>query len=747
MCGLAGIASFGAAPRRDAEVPVLHAMTRSVAHRGPDEQATVREGQVALGFTRLALVAPDAGDQPIWTSDRRVVLIANGEVYNHRQLHRRLTTAAEMRTGSDCEVLAYLYQERGRDFLRDVHGMFAVVLYDVPRRRLVLARDRFGIKPLYFHRDAERIVLASEIKALFQDPRTPREIDWRAALASPVLQSAPVFTDSTPISWFAGIEYVQPGTVMEIDLADGRTSTYRYWEFPGERPPVAASDDEATAEYRRLLADSVADCASADAELGLLLSGGVDSAAVAALAVRTTALHTFTVLNPATIEGGDASHADLVARRLGLTNHQVHLPLDHRPTPEAWRRFLWLMEHPMAGAEAYLKHEMYRYARATRPDLKGMLLGAASDEFNGGYSVDLAGGGDWATFLANLSLLARRGEARGDLTATVWNETLGAPVLRTGRRAAGDDDYLRYLACEYRKIYQYNVWHEDRSAAGSGIEARVPFLDHRLVELVAGLPPDRREHLLWNKRILRDAVRDLLPAEIVEREKVPFVHGAGVHHTQRMLIRLLDQRGRELVTSALSGPGARQYLDPGAVHRMIDGMVAGAGTEAVDLLLRLVNLGLLEGMLADLPPAIVDQPAPPVPRAWPDPDFRTDGGHAIARRVLGWRELPGHAVPAWTAGVLVLDATDGSGSRFIVRDGTIEFAVDRDAPAWHTMLPLIDGRHDLTGLLAAVGARAGDVIDPLCTAIDAGLLTVDETAAAAPLPEQVRGPVAVAGGH
>lgn len=722
MCGLAGMAALGGTSLTDASDQVLAAMTRAVSHRGPDEQVTVREGPVGLGFTRLALVAPDAGDQPIWTTGRRVVLIANGEVYNHRELARGLASGAPMRTGSDCEVLPYLYEERGRDFLRDVNGMFAVVLYDVPRRRLVLARDRFGIKPLYFHRDRERIVFASEIKALFQDPRTPRSIDWRRALASPVLQSAPALTGAEPVSWFTGIEYVPPGMVIEIDLEDGRTSTFRYWEFPGSRPDLSESDEEVIEEYGRRLAVSVADCASADAELGLFLSGGVDSAAVAALAARTTTLQTFTVLNPATLNSGDAYHAHLVARRLGMPNHQVHVPHDHCPTPQEWLRFLWLMEHPMAGAEAYLKYELHRYARAVRPDLKGMLLGAASDEFNGGYSTDIAGGGGWSTFLDNLSLMVRRGEARSDVAVSAWNETLGAPVLRTVPWSTGDDDYLRYLACEYRKIHQYNVWHEDRSAAGSGIEARVPFLEHRLVELVTAIPPSRRRNLLWDKRILREAVRGLLPREVTEREKVPFVHGPGVRHTQRMLVRLLSQYGRELVAAALRSPAAREHLDADAIHAMIDGMVAGTGAESVDLLLRLVNLGLLDGMLAELPPAIVDQPAPPVPTVWAGADFETDGGLAVARQVLTRPDVPAQVVLAWAEDVFVLESVDGSGLRFLVRDGALEYVVDRSSPSWHAMVSQIDGERTLADLLAFVRARYADVAGPLEEAIDTGLL-------------------------
>jgi asparagine synthase (glutamine-hydrolysing) len=724
VCGLAGVARFGTGNVAEPLDRVLKAMTAAVAHRGPDEQVIRCEGQVGFGFGRLALVAPDAGDQPLYTPDRQVVLIANGEVYNHRELARGLASGAMMRTGSDCEVLGHLYQEHGRDFLHRVHGMFAIILLDVRRRRLVLARDRFGIKPLYFHRNAERIAVASEIKALFADPQTPRVLDWAGALASPTVQSAPALVLATPTSFFAGIEYVEPGTVMEIDLADGRTATYRYWEFPGTRPELPSSDADVVQEYGRLLAESVADCAESDAELGLLLSGGVDSASVAVLAAKSRPIHTFSVLNPATIESGDAYYADVVARHAGLPNHQMYVPADHCPTVEEWLRFLWLMEHPMAGAEAYLKHELYRYARNARPGLKGMLLGAASDEFNGGYSGDIAGGGGWAAFLANLAVMARRADARGDTVAGAWNETLGFPVLRTARRDGYGDDYLRYLGNEYRKVYQYNVWHEDRSAAGSGVEARVPFLDHRLVEFVTAIPPARREILLWDKRILRDAVRDILPDEIAHREKVPFVHGAGVRHTQRMLLRLLTRDDRELLRLATRGPGAAEFLDAGAMHSMVDAMTGGASAEGVDLLLRVVNLGALESMLAELPPPMVDRPAPPVLQAWPDAVFDGEPGRRLVETVLARPEIADDDVVAWVDGAQAVDSLDGSGTRFLVRDGVFEFMVDAETPGWHAFVGEIDGVRTVGDLSRHAGVTSVEIAEYLHQAVEGGLLSV-----------------------
>ena len=728
MCGLAGIARLGGEPLPVAGESLLQAMTKAVAHRGPDEQVFQVEGPVGLGFTRLALVAPDAGDQPFHTPDGTIVSIVNGEVYNHRQLAAGLASGAVMRTGSDCEVLAHLYQERGRNFLDDVNGMFALVLYDATRRRLVFARDRFGIKPLYFHRNTGRIVFSSEIKALFLDRQTPRAVDWGKALAQPMLQSAPMIGDVEPVTWFSGIEYVEPGTITEIDLDDGYTVSHRYWDLFGHQPDMAGSDEDLIAEYGRLFAESVADCAQADAELGILLSGGVDSAAVAALAARTTDLHTFTILSRTTVESGDAYYSDLVARHLGLPNHQVRLPYDHCPTVDEWLRFLWLMEHPMAGAEAYLKYQLHRYVRAERPHLKGMLLGAASDEFNGGYSFDLAGGGDWTTFVHHLGLLSRRGDERLAPHLAEWTEAVGHPILRRESTSAEADDYLRFLRYQYRKVYQYNVWHEDRSAAGSGIEARVPFLDHRLVEFVTAVPAVRRERLLWDKRILREAVRDLLPEEVAQREKVPFVYGQGAHHMYGVIARMLGRDGGALIDLALSGGAASEHLDGPALRAAVEDLGRGPGDARAEFLLRLVNLGLLDYMLAELPPALVEAPALPVLRAVPDIHFSDHGQLTLKDAILGRTPVDLQAVPRWRDRVLVLSAADGTRQKFIAVDGSIEYVVDGDASLWFALVSEIDGSRNLGKLLDSLSGRYEDIREELHVALDVGLLDLIDDA-------------------
>ncbi|MDC2961102.1 asparagine synthase (glutamine-hydrolyzing) [Streptomyces gilvifuscus] len=676
MCGIACVARLDGRELGPETDSVLHEMAEILDHRGPDDRELMRDGPVGMAFTRLSLVDPAGGGQPLVSDDGSLVLIANGEVYNHRELAAGLPGGVRMRTGSDCEVLLHLYRQHGMDFLRDVRGMFGVILWDRANGQLILARDRFGVKPLYYQRDGRRIVLSSEIKGLFADPDTPRGFDWARSLSVAMLPASPRFAAPEMCTWFEGVESVPAATVLRIDLRDGRTTEHRYWEIPAER------DEDADAEtligrYGELLEASVAECATADTELGLFLSGGIDSGAVLALAAgRLDTLHTFTALTGGTHDNGDAENAQWLAREFGVSNHQVLFPRDHAPAPEEWLRLLWLTETPLCGPEAYYKHELHRFARRERPELRGMLLGAASDEFNGGYSRDVLGEGDWQSFLDGLAYLDRETRLERDPALARWwtggESLIALSALDAGGERRGEDVYRAYVESEYRKVQQYNVWHEDRTAAGSGIEARVPFLDHRLVELVATVPDRLRPRLLWDKRILRDAMASRMPQRIAERPKGPFFYGTGTRHAYRMLVRLLRADDDHLVERALSAPGADVFLDADAVRRRLDALGDGdTDSPEVEILLRVVNMGLLADMAAK-PPRLEDLPSGPALSSLagavtdatelfaPDADFDTDG----VLRLSDDADL----------------LTDEAGTWFLLREGQIEYVFEGDSP-------------------------------------------------------------------
>lgn len=734
MCGLAGVAATGGAALPGNTSQLLRQMGAALGHRGPDGERLFEEGPVGLAFRRLALVDPEGGDQPLYSDDGTVVLIANGEVYNHKELETSMP-GVRMATRSDCEVLAHLYARDGLRFLDNVAGMFAIVLYDRRRNRLVLARDRFGIKPMYYARVPSGIVFGSEVKTLFRHPQCPRRLDWAGAIADQALHSAPHFSTAPVTSWFEGIESVPAGTIVSFDLATGAVDSHVYWRLPSFDGASDLSEQEFVTEYRRLLSAAVRDCATADAEVGVFLSGGVDSAAVAAL-TRGVGLpaHTFTVLNGSTLANGDARSAHEVAAYLGLPNHQLLVDARWFPDVVEYKRLLWMLETPQCGPEQFYKYELYRLAKQLRPELKGMLLGQASDEFNGGYSPVFSGdtepmvGEDasrrhWAGFEAALAGLSRSTALLDDPRAASWFGHGGPPLLHidaiTGDRAG--DPYDAFVRWKYRDLQQYNCWHEDRTAAGNGVEARVPFLDHRIVELMATVPATMRASLLWDKAILRTAVADLLPAHIAGRPKVGFYHGEFAHFTHRAFVRVLRQQDNALVEEALAAPGAAGVLHADGLRAMLAGLADNPAPAMVELLLRLVNLGLLDAMTHNLPPVALPQPAHLVGPRSPIRDWVADLP-TVEAEIFGAAPPRLDDVFALHESVLVVHEPDRSDTLYVAIDGQFEYVVDSDAGAWALVLPRLDGKRPLGDVLTECGAGLDGVRDALVDAIGRGML-------------------------
>ncbi len=727
MCGLAGIAVIGGelGPRAEQD---LREMSAALAHRGPDGETLLLDDQVALAFRRLALVDPDGGDQPLFDESGSVALIANGEVYNHRELAQSLR-GVRLRTKSDCEVLTHLYAAHGSRFLDQVRGMFAIVLHDRRRGRIVLARDRFGIKPLYFARVGNTVLFGSEIKALLQVPECPRELDWSAALADQSLHGAPVMCSGPVNCWFRGISMVPAGTIVTIDLADGTQRSHVYWRLPDFSGDLGApSDRELIASYRALLADSVADCSSADAEVGLFLSGGVDSAAVAALAAaQGRQVHTFTVCCPSTVVNGDSAAARSLADRLGLPNHQVMFPAAQVPGTEYWKRLLWLLETPLCSPAQYYTYELHRYARRLRPALKGMMLGQASDEFNGGYSAVLSATDGWVGFVDILAGLVTTTTLEAVPALLHWQEHTGnSPLGRTvipGTRRFADpaDPYPEFIRWKYRDIQQYNCWHEDRTAAGNGIEARVPFLDHRVIELLATIPPARRARLLWDKAVLREAIADLMPNAITSRRKVSFYHDEGAEHTHRVFLRMLAQDNCALIEEALSSKGASEFLNPAVIRLWFADLCSSRMPSGTEFLLRLVNLGLLDEMTRQLPAPLRDHP----------PDI------GVALRAAGREELDeplltslcGTQIPGrddvirFASGVDAVRSLADESVIYLAVDGQFEYVVEAGAdPAWFAFVRNVGQNRTLQEVLAAARVDLEAVASSLEESIRAGII-------------------------
>lgn len=613
MCGFAGALKRNGEPHGSDIPSVLELMGEQIAYRGPDDKQFYQDGEFASVFHRLSIVDIEGGRQPLFNEDRSLVLMVNGEIYNHQDLKSRLRDDHLFRTRSDCEIIVHLYEERGIDFIGELNGMFALVLWDRRSCRLILARDRLGIKPLYYSCSEQRLLFASEIKALFPYPDCPREFDWQKALS---FHTHRPYSKGFLPSFFKGIEYLPGGTLLIADLKEKTVNTKCYWDLVPLSDVEYAQDQRTEKEiidgYAAILSDAVRIRMMADTEVGIFLSGGIDSAAITAYASRYRPLHTFSVLSQSTFQNGDARAGHRFSKHLGLPNHQVlfswhDMPLD----PQQWKNLLWLCETPLCEAEHLYKYHLHRFARHLRPDLKVMLLGQGSDEFNGGYGsvyVDKFypdhddASGNWTLFMTIMENL----EKEHLLTRVPGMDQFGGLINKNFVQSCSNRIGYRhpwfYHMDIYRKNLQmYNLWHEDRTAAGNSIENRVPFLDHRLVEFCAAISPEKYETLFWNKRILRQAVRPILPAEFADRPKCPFFYGDDVRFTRRMIFDLLMTDDRQLIREAFGdADGCHPVFDRQTIEQFITGIPEDPDYPQTDLLLGITNMGLLEKMAEDV---------------------------------------------------------------------------------------------------------------------------------------------------
>jgi asparagine synthase (glutamine-hydrolysing) len=544
MCGICGIATTHGA----ADAEALRAMSDLLVHRGPDSHGEHVDGGVALAARRLSIIDLEHGDQPIANEDGSCVVVQNGEIYNYPELRRELERAGhELRTRCDTEALVHLYEDLGPGFAERLRGMFAVAIWDARRRRLVLARDRYGIKPLYYRHVGGELRFASELRAL---PRG--EIDLDALEAFLAFNSIPA-----PYSIFHDVRKLPPGHVLVWE--NGEISLERY-----ARPGPAAEDElrdgdeaELIEELRARLRDSVRAHLLSDVPVGVLLSGGVDSAALAALAAQETPepVHTFTI-GFAERSFDERDDARLVAQRYGTEHHELLV----RPEPELLLRALAeAFDEPFADSSAL---PTYLVSQLAAEHVKVALSGEGGDELFGGYytyAADL-----WADHLAPLARVARplvealpasTRKASLDYKAKRFVRAAHLPPLErhhgwkeifstdaraelTGRRSAFDpvDVYrARYIetagAPQLARLQDvdFGVYlvddllvKTDRASMAHSLEARVPFLDPLVTNLAFALPTRLKVRGLAKKVALRKAMEPLLPSEVVHGRKRGF---------------------------------------------------------------------------------------------------------------------------------------------------------------------------------------------------------------------------------
>jgi asparagine synthase (glutamine-hydrolysing) len=590
MCGICGIAST----RGAADPGRLAAMSATLVQRGPDSDGTFVEGAVGLAARRLAIIDLATGDQPISNEDGRITVVQNGEIYNYRELRHELERAGHrFSTSGDTEVLVHLYEEHGERFADRLRGMFAIALWDSERGRLLLARDRYGIKPLYYRETDGELAFASELRAL---PRG--EIDLDALDAFLAFNSVP-----GPLTIFRETRKLQPGHVLTWQ--DGRSELLRY-----ARPaPVPADevrgDDEAelVEELRARLRDSVRAHLVSDVPVGVLLSGGIDSSVLAALAAEELSepLRTFSIgfEERSFDELGDAR---LVAERYGTDHHELVLKPDAALLLPALAD---AFDEPFADSSAL---PTYLVSQLAAGEVKVALSGEGGDELFGGYytyAADLiAERAGWtARFLrpvverlpssnarASFDYRAKRFVRAAHLPPLErhhgWKEIFSAdaraeltgrrdsfdPVdlLRTRFEETGEADLLARLQDVDLGTYLVDdlLVKTDRASMAHSLEARVPFLDSVVTNFALSLPTRHKVRGLRKKVLLRKAAEPLVPGELLRRRKRGFSIPAAA-----WLRGELEPFARDMLSpDTLRRQG---FFRPEVVTRLIDDHVAG----------------------------------------------------------------------------------------------------------------------------------------------------------------------------
>lgn len=523
MCGIVGTIRIG-------DLSLVEQMTEMMAYRGPDDFGLYQDGDVRLGHRRLSILdLSAAGHQPMETSDGRLVIVYNGEIYNFRELRSELEALGyRFFTGTDTETILYAYQEYGLGCLEKLEGMFAFALWDRHRRRLLLARDRTGIKPLFYHLSGDGLAFASELKPLLRLPGLKPEVN-RRALRSAVRYASNIEDESMVASIFK----LPPGHWLLWD--DGVCTTGAYWSHP--YPAPEAWDEETLAsELRRRLERVVHSHLISDAPLGAALSGGLDSSGIVALMAQngSNRVETFTVGHGA--DDPDLINARLVAEYCHTNHHEILISAEN--VADLLPRVVWHLEEPMGQMEALQMYVNYREAARF---VKVLLIGEGADECFGGYSRYKLLNPGWPVPLAvRKDLYARvymyadgspRTLAAKTLARGLWGRPAASPLLdprpcapmplldvdhssHALERALNHDQrtYLPHLALK----------RADAMGMAHSLELRVPFVDRQIVELAARIPGTMMMRGVTEKYILRRALAPLLPPAIAGRRKRAF---------------------------------------------------------------------------------------------------------------------------------------------------------------------------------------------------------------------------------
>jgi asparagine synthase (glutamine-hydrolysing) len=566
MCGIAGIYNIvdrKASPQR------LREMIRLLCHRGPDASGCYLDGKVGLAHARLSIIDLQEGGQPMSTDDGRLVVTFNGEIFNYIELRQSLIQLGHrFRTESDTEVILHAYRQYGERCVEHFNGQWALAIWDKQQRKLFLSRDRLGIRPLFTTCAGGRFLFASEIKSLFVHPEVPRELD-----PDGMRQMFTYWSTLAPTTIFQGIQELPPGHNLVVQ--DGRVELRKYWQLDYKPSADSISTHDWADQLRILLEDATRLRLRADVPVGAYLSGGLDSSITAALASRISGerLRTFSVTFEED-EFDESSYQRQVARKLGVEHESMHCTRDD--IAEVFPDVIWHAEKPMlrtAPAPLYLLSK-----RVHAAEFKVVLTGEGADELLGGYGLfkeakvrrfcarqaDSVGRTALLEklypYLPNLqrqSVPMRRAFfriapelldhpcyshlPRWEMTAGIKQFFNPDFLCQEGQPKGEAGSYAEVVANLPADYAQWSPFCQsqflestilmpgyilstqgDRMAMAHSVEGRYPFLDHRLAEFAATIPPRLKMSGLKEKYLLKRAMGDLVPKEVVQRTKQPY---------------------------------------------------------------------------------------------------------------------------------------------------------------------------------------------------------------------------------
>jgi asparagine synthase (glutamine-hydrolysing) len=632
MCGICGVVQIGGRPRPVVTPDVLDRMTDAMTHRGPDDRGTYAADGVALGVRRLSIVDVAGGHQPVSNETGSIWAIQNGELYNHLDVREQLVADGhELASRCDTEILPHLYERAEAEYAEHLRGKFAICVWDGSRRRAVLARDRLGVKPLYYAIVDDLVVFGSELKAVLASGLVPLGLDYEAIDAYLTLGFFP--GPRTPL---ASVSKLLPGCRLIVDGAGARAE--RYWEYPKPRPDSPALRAE---EYAELVLEeletSVRLRLMSDVPLGAMLSGGLDSSLVVALMARnmTEPVKTFAVGFREAGEGNELADARYVSSVFGTDHHEAELSFADANVE--LDTLTWALDEPVADLSAL---GFLALSELASRSVTVALSGQGADELLGGYRKHRAASlaGLWNKVpgsSAAARALARVGRPRRSLRAV---RTLAAPdpalrLLamsgnlplherhslvrgplaeldgRAAERAAlerldglPDDPLAAALYLDGQLGLVDDMLHYfDRASMAHSLEVRVPFLDHRLVELCARIPSELKVRRLQTKYVLKLAARGVVPDRVIDKPKIGFFHG--------MVDNWFRAQAETAIADYLLDPGARyaEFLDRGAVEGLVARHAEGAESDRTYLLFSIL---MLEVWLATYLPRAVGAPVP-----------------------------------------------------------------------------------------------------------------------------------------